>query len=136
MRHSADVAAIFRALSECLEGVEKDVGAEWHPKMKLGSAENEIRKVKRAERLETSIELLAILARRGRLKPLVETLQNLNAKVTLAEVLEQIREFPKQLEMFGGDFIELVHRALPEIQRVQREHSAEVHPIRRKEPAR
>jgi hypothetical protein len=38
--------------------------------------------------------------------------------------------------MFGGDFIELVHRALPEIQRVQREHSAEVHPIRRKEPAR
>ena len=132
MKHAADVTALYRALAECLEGVEKDVGAEWQPTMKLGSAEREINKVKRMERLEALLRLLAILARRGRVRPFIEALGKLEAKVSFAEVLAQIRRLPEQIDMLGGEVIELM-RVLPEIERaVRAESNAEVLPLRRK----
>jgi len=132
MKHQPDVAALFRALTECFDGDEKAIGAEWQPNMKPESSEAEARKVGRGERLEAAMRLLAVLARRGQIKPLIEALEALEVQVSLTDLIADVRRIPKQLEMFGGEFIELVARVAVFERALRTEHIAEVLPLKRK----
>lgn len=129
-RPDADVAALAAALAADGNSLKKELASDLYPAMELGSAVSELEKIFRGERAQALLRALAWLGRRGQLQQFPDALAKLAEEETLASLVAEVRRQAKQLELFGGDFIELAARVE---ERVASEQRGEVLPFRRKD---